>query len=80
MWYSACLSASEGTSMHRTLADGRRQPWRDRRRLQLPLPLVWSGRTVHDAWRGTPAAVHDGVLTAVPGRQAAIFASRGGQP
>jgi hypothetical protein len=45
---------------------------------ELPLPLVWSGRTVHDAWRGTPAAVHDGVLTAnVPGRQVAIFVSRG---
>jgi alpha-amylase len=48
---------------------------------ELPLPPVWSGRTVHDAWRGIPAAVHDGVLAAtVPGRQAAIFVSRGGQP
>ena len=48
---------------------------------ELPLPPVWSGRTVHDAWRGTPAAVHDGVLAAtVPVRQAAIFVSRGGQP
>jgi alpha-amylase len=49
--------------------------------LKLPLPPVWSGRTVHDPWRGTPAAVHDSVLTAtVPGRQPVIVVSRGGQP
>jgi hypothetical protein len=49
--------------------------------LELPLPPVWNGRTVHDPWRDTPAAVDDGILTAtVPGRQAAIFVSRGGQP
>jgi hypothetical protein len=36
---------------------------------------------IYDAWRDTPVAVHDGVLTAiVRGRQAAIFVSRGGQP
>jgi glycosidase len=49
--------------------------------LDVPLPGAWAGGRVQDAWRATPVVVRDGVLTAtVPGRQAAIFVSRGGQP
>jgi alpha-amylase len=45
--------------------------------MEVPVPQVWMGREVYDAWRSTPLVRRDNVVTAlVPGRQAAILVSR----